>query len=115
MLGVYKRTLVRSLETEANVPPLDLYLNKRLADFEARLEATGKGQLIRNACAAVANRLKNRLKNRRGRPREPRPDPEGGEAHQQWSRRWVADKSTAEAMVRDWKRRWQAVKVAEKP
>ena len=40
--------------------PLDIYLNKRLADFEARLEATGKGQLIRNVCAAIARRLKNR-------------------------------------------------------
>jgi len=111
VLGAYKRTPVRSLETEANVPPLDLYLNKRLADFEARLETTGKGQLIRNASTLVATRLKSR----RGRPRETRPDPDGGEARQQWSRRWVADRSTAEAMVRDWERRWQAVKAAERP
>ncbi len=33
--GAYKSTPIRCLETETWVPPLDLYLNKRLADFEA--------------------------------------------------------------------------------
>ena len=37
MVGAYKTAPTRCLETEAWVPPLDLYLNKRLADFEARL------------------------------------------------------------------------------
>jgi len=38
VLGAYRATPARSLETEAACPPIDLYLNKRLADFEARLE-----------------------------------------------------------------------------
>jgi hypothetical protein len=37
--GAYRAMPIRSLETETWVPPLDLYLNKRLADFEARLAA----------------------------------------------------------------------------
>ncbi len=36
--GAYKSTSTRCLETEAWVPPLDLYFNKRLADFENRLQ-----------------------------------------------------------------------------
>ena len=36
--GAYKSTPIRCLETETWVPPLDLYLNKRLADFEDRLQ-----------------------------------------------------------------------------
>jgi len=36
--GAFKSTPIRNLETETWVPPLDLYLNKRLADFEARLQ-----------------------------------------------------------------------------
>ena len=36
--GAYKTTPVRCLETETWVPPLDLYFNKRLADFESRLQ-----------------------------------------------------------------------------
>jgi hypothetical protein len=34
--GAYKATPVRSLETETRVPPLDLYLNTRVARFERR-------------------------------------------------------------------------------
>src|SRR5581483_12363778 len=37
VVGAYKTAPTRCLETEAWVPPLDLYLNKRLADFEDRL------------------------------------------------------------------------------
>ncbi|EAQ85615.1 hypothetical protein CHGG_06868 [Chaetomium globosum CBS 148.51] len=38
--GAFKHTPIRNLETETWVPPLDLYLNKRLADFETRLQRT---------------------------------------------------------------------------
>ena len=37
VVGAYKAILIRNLEVETLVPPLDLYLNKRLAKFENRL------------------------------------------------------------------------------
>jgi hypothetical protein len=37
VVRAYKTAPTRYLEIEAGVLPLDLYLNKRLADFEARL------------------------------------------------------------------------------
>jgi hypothetical protein len=55
--GAYKATLVRFLEVETATPPLDLYLNKWVADFERRLERIGKGALIRTICNRVASRL----------------------------------------------------------
>ena len=58
--GAYKKTLIRSLKTETNVPPLDIYLSKRLADFKARLKATKKGKLIRNTYVVIAQQLRNR-------------------------------------------------------
>ena len=76
MVGAYKTAPTRCLEAEAWVPPLDLYLNKRLADFEARLQKkalqagagpggprTIAGQLITEACNKVY-RLFNRRKKR---------------------------------------------------
>ena len=36
--GAFKATPIRNLETETWVPPLDLYFNKRLADFERRIK-----------------------------------------------------------------------------
>ena len=57
VVGVYKAILVHLLKAEVVIPPLDIYLNKRVADFEACLERTGLGALIRNTCSEVAVRL----------------------------------------------------------
>jgi len=69
--GAYKATQVRHLEVETAVPLIDLYLSKRLAEFEQRLEHTGIAQRVRSACAAIANRLRRqlaRLTRARGEP-----------------------------------------------
>jgi hypothetical protein len=58
--GAYRATPIHTLERETNVPPLDLYLNKRLSDFEQRLEVSGMSQLIRNSNAAVSSWLRRR-------------------------------------------------------
>lgn len=63
--GGYPRTPVRNLETETFTPPLDAYLTKRVTDFETRLEAMGKSQLLRNVCAGIAARLRTRRSRRR--------------------------------------------------
>ena len=52
--GAYRATPVRALETETFIPPLDLYLNGRVAQFEGRIEESGMGQLIRDSCATIA-------------------------------------------------------------
>ncbi|EAQ82977.1 hypothetical protein CHGG_10795 [Chaetomium globosum CBS 148.51] len=66
--GAFKATPIRNLETETWVPPLDLYFNKRLADFEIRLQRTdlddgqgGKrtaGGIILTACRKIQQRLR---------------------------------------------------------
>src|SRR5436190_15001737 len=58
--GAYRATPVRSLETETWVPLLDIYLSKRVADFEARLEHTGKGALLQVVRNKVANAICHR-------------------------------------------------------
>ena len=55
--GAYKATPVRSLETEMYVPPIDLYLNRRLAEFEEKLRMTYMDRFIHNACAVIATKL----------------------------------------------------------
>ncbi|EAQ91099.1 hypothetical protein CHGG_03034 [Chaetomium globosum CBS 148.51] len=76
--GAFKSTPIRNLETETWVPPLDLYLNKRLADFENRLQRPdlddGRGgkktaaSVVLTACRKIQQRLSSRRGNR-GRPR----------------------------------------------
>ncbi|EAQ92886.1 hypothetical protein CHGG_01121 [Chaetomium globosum CBS 148.51] len=76
--GAFKSTPIRNLETETWVPPLDLYLNKRLADYENRLQRPdlddGQGgkktaaSVVLTACRKIQQRLSSRRGNR-GRPR----------------------------------------------
>ena len=57
VVGVYKTILVYLLKAEVIMPPLDIYLNKRVVDFEAYLERTGLGVLIYNTYSEIAARL----------------------------------------------------------
>ena len=54
---MYKTILVYLLKAEVVMPSLDIYLNKRVADFKAYLERTGLGVLIYNTYSEVAMRL----------------------------------------------------------
>src|ERR1700694_5750760 len=114
--GAYKATPIRSLETETWVPPLDLYLNKRLADFEARLatplqgpSATGvpktAGSIIRQACDKLARRFKVRRK--RGRRAQYPQAPTDIEKAAATVSTWAAQGNTTDqALELSWKARW---------
>jgi hypothetical protein len=72
--GAYRATPTYTLETKAWVPPLDLYLNKRLADFKRRIQQPvllgdwRLAEIITNACLRLYRRFRKPRK-RRG-PRE---------------------------------------------
>jgi hypothetical protein len=65
VLGTFKATPIRQLETESYVPPLELWLNRRIARFQARMEHSGIAQKIRNACKAIRDRILRRTTRRR--------------------------------------------------
>ena len=75
--GGYRATQTRHLEVEAAVLPIHIYLNKRVAVFESRLEYMGMARKVRCACTAVATRL--RRQRTRIRPIGPQLLPKGGE------------------------------------
>ena len=47
--GGYKASLIRYLEAEMGVPPLDLYMEQRKCAFERRLEASGLSELLEHS------------------------------------------------------------------
>ena len=57
VLGAFKATPIRQLETESYVPPLDLWLNGRIAHFWARMEHLGVAQKIRDTCSTIRVRI----------------------------------------------------------
>ena len=68
VLGVFKAALVRQLETKAYVLLLDLWLNGRIACFQARLERTGMARQIRDACTTIQIHLRTRGQRQRRIP-----------------------------------------------
>ena len=79
VLGAYKATPVRSLELDAFCPPLDIYLSKRVADFDRRMQFSRLDVKLSRATAYVKARLRAR------RPRRDRKRRLEG-AHWEWVR-----------------------------
>ena len=117
--GAFKATPIRNLETETWVPPLDLYLNKRLADFEARLKQPalndgqgGKktpGSIVHTACIKIHQRFNPRKKKRRrGRLRAFGPQrPTAVEEAANTIADWTGGTTDTDKVVEEaWKERW---------
>jgi hypothetical protein len=111
VLGAFKATPIRLLETEAFVPPLDLWLNGRLACFRARLVRTGIGAQIENACTAIRTKL--RLRQRHSRTQQAQ-QPDYSTVRNQWAAGWAGEpldtwaRRPDKKVLQDWKERWQA-------
>ena len=115
--GAFKSTPIRNLETETWVPPLDLYFNKRLADFEARLRMPalddGKGgkkaagAIVHAACDKLYRRFSSRG-NGRGRPRTLGPQgPTAVEEAAITIASWTGGTANTDAIVEEaWRERW---------
>ena len=103
--GAYKATPIRALETETFVPPLDLYLDGRLAAFRGKLASSPVGQSIQDACKAIQRRLRNKKGRRRGH----RPVP--SVSRDEWARTRALDlaqTSENKRVLAAWMRRWQS-------
>ena len=108
VLRAYKATLIRSLELDAFCPPLDIYLNKRVADFKRRIQLSGLSLQLNRATAYVEACLRNR------RPRRDRCKPLEG-AHWKWAKSCTGSTGRPDdcwdskaAAARDWEARWTA-------
>src|ERR1035438_9163102 len=88
VLGAFRATPIRQLETEAYVPPLDLWLNGRVARFQAWLEKTGLVRQIRNACTAIKMQLRLQTRTRARTRNHQQAIDTPGTARKQWAENW---------------------------
>ena len=89
------------VETEAYVPPLETWLNRRVAASEERLQQPRIASLIQARCDKAASWILTRPTRRR-RPKGPEvPD------RKRWLNEWLAGDSAQKAEERDWLQRWQ--------
>jgi hypothetical protein len=106
--GAYRATPTRTLEVETHVPPMDLYLDSRLAAFQNRLASSGVGQLIEKACSTIQARIRNR-RGRKSTIQEKRR--EWVEQREGWTQRSNPTRpirSEKQRVLEAWKSRWHA-------
>jgi hypothetical protein len=116
VLGAFKATPTRQLETEAYVPPLDLWLNGRVARYQARIVRSGIAQLIDNACAAIRTRVRQRVacQRRRSAPPAETQNLTQSQERRLWAKDWVQapldlwDQREKKLVLQEWESRWQA-------
>jgi hypothetical protein len=110
--GAYRATPTYTLETEAWVPPLDLYLNKRRADFERRIRrpVLPGGQrpidIINRACLKLYKRFR-KPRGQRGPQRVQGPqEPTTVEKQALAALQWAGRRPTRQALREAWEERW---------
>jgi len=111
VLGAFKATPIRKLETEAYVPLIDLWLNGKVARYQARIEWLGIADIIYNACSTVRNKLRDQRPVQRQRTREPLSvnpptDDTPGRKRKKWTEKWIR------GLVGEW--RWKHKPLVQK-
>lgn len=92
--GAFRATPLRMVETEALIPPLDLYMNERVAETEKRFEA---GRIASISRAAVSTVVKSMTNQRRRRLRKAKP------LRASWYQRQGKDFD----LEAEWRTRWE--------
>jgi hypothetical protein len=114
VLGAFKATPIRQLHTESYVPPVDLWLNGRVARFQARTEHSGIAQKIRDACSSIRTRILSRTRRQRRQLASYALANTPGTKRKLWVEEWTGlpleqwDWQEKKLVLRDWERRWHA-------
>jgi hypothetical protein len=116
VLGAFKATPTRQLETEAYVPPLDLWLNGRVARYQARIVRSGIAQLIDEACTAIRIQIRQQAlpRRRHGVPPAETQNLTQSQERRLWAKDWARapldlwDQREKKLVLQEWESRWQA-------
>ena len=112
IMGAYKATRVRQLETEAYIPPIDIWLEAKSACFHRQLDRTGMAKLILSLSAPIRRQVLQRQQNRHRR--QPTcistPIEQGREDALKWfqARDFASCSGEPQTRIlRNWKTRWR--------
>jgi hypothetical protein len=105
--GAYRATPIAMLETETYTPPLDLYLDSRVAAFQTQLQESLVYQQIQKACQVIVRRTKVKAR-QRDKYRT------SGEARKEWAvardQALGGDQVSRKAkLLRAWEARWNTL------
>ena len=103
--GAFRATPIRSLEVETYIPPIDIYLNSRVAAFQRRVEDSSSYDVIKKACSAIRARLKSRAAKRAKTQ---------GQLRKEWAQQRAVDQGgrTEETQtLYEWTQKWEAEQI----
>ncbi len=93
-----------------DIPSVNIYLNKRVADFERRLVESEMTELISSFNTAITTYLYNRHPYRCPKETYLKTGPVKAE----WANKWLESDLSEDTIYRDWEERWrQYVRVAD--
>ena len=104
-IGAYRTAPISTLEAEAYVPPLNLYLDSLVARATQRLEDSGMAAKIEGACREVRRYLRAHGQNQRRRFTQyihPQPLPQG------WQLEWTQSSQAARVLQSRWENQWRS-------
>jgi Reverse transcriptase (RNA-dependent DNA polymerase)/Endonuclease-reverse transcriptase len=98
--GAYQATPVHCLETELAIPPLDLYLDQRKAEYERAFQISDKSRLVSDWCSKISRWLLRHRRRRRkdeSPPIQARQEPrlEVDKLNHHWKARWQRNAAAA--------------------
>ena len=105
--GAYRATPISVLEMETHTPPLDLFLDAKLAKFRLRHKQSGMEVLVSMACARIRSKLQRRRT----------PSPTTGQRRSWWVDAWLRQgrtqagqqsSSAKQVLLQTWRQRWDA-------
>lgn len=112
--GAYRATPTSQLQTELGIPPLNLYLDKRGADFERSRIENQKAHLLREGSVHVAKVIAGartlQRTSRRGRTGiDPATKLRGGATQEkrEWAEGWYGAGTASQALVAKWETQWR--------
>ena len=114
MGGAYRVTPTTQLETELNIPPLNLYLDRKAADFERRCTTGNKEYLLREGCARVTGIIQGAQRisrvTRKGQMGSVYAASAQGvpQRKSKWAQEWCGSGTPQEAMIKKWETQWQS-------
>lgn len=109
--GAYRATRVRQLETEAFIPPIDIWLEAKRAAFHWKLEHSGMAEHILALSAPIKQQVLRRRRTRTSRqPVRETPLEKAKAESLEWYQadNWEkCDPNTGKGIMRNWKARWK--------
>ena len=111
VIGAYKAIQIQYLESKASCPPINLYLNKTVADFKARLKETGKDQILRRYYKGIEVffQCTGRMQAQTYAPGQSRVEPVATEGRRKsrWAAQWTGIDTPNEVVIQEWQKRFK--------